>query len=278
MKIAAIQMDLAWEDRATNYRRARRFAEQAASSGADLIVLPEMFPTAFSLDTSVTAEPLDGPTATFYRSMARDLNVAVAGGFVLENNGGKPHNVSLAVDRSGNDLALYRKIHLIGVLQEDAFYAPGTWPAPFDLEGTGTACLVCYDLRFPELFRMIVDACRLILVIASWPSSRQTHWDLLLRARAIECQCFVAGVNRVGQGGGLDFTGGSAIIDPTGEIIAHGGEAEGPVLGDIDPKQADRLRSEFPVLKDRRAHLFEKLAQGATQKGIDRSMGKVTLE
>jgi len=100
-------------------------------------------------------------------------------------------------------------------------------------------------------------------VIASWPSTRQRHWDVLLRARAIECQCFVVGVNRVGKGGGLDFTGGSVIIDPLGEILAHGGEAEGPVMAEIDPSEADRVRSQFPFLKDRKPHLFERLAQGS---------------
>jgi len=181
MKIAGIQMDLAWEDRETNYTRAREYARQAASAGADVIILPEMFPTAFSLDTSITAEPLGGPTPQFYRSLARELNAAVCGGFALTNEGGKPYNVSLAVDRKGTDLALYRKIHQIGILDEDAAYDPGEWPATFDFEGMRAACLVCYDLRFPELFRMIVDACQVIFVIASWPSTRQRHWDVLLR-------------------------------------------------------------------------------------------------
>jgi len=219
-----------------------------------------MFPTGFSMDASVTAEPLDGPTPRFYRNLARELRVAVCGGFVLGRSGGRPHNVSLAVDREGNDLALYRKIHQIAVLDEQKHYAAGEWPAAFDLEGTRAACLVCYDLRFPELFRTIVDDCRLILVIASWPSTRQAHWDILLRARAVECQCFVVGVNRVGLGGGLAFTGGSAVIDPLGRTLAQGGETEGLVTAEIDPAEADRVRAQFPFLRDRKPHLFSRLA------------------
>ncbi len=96
----------------------------------------------------------------------------------------------------------------------------------------------------------------MFVIIASWPAERQSHWDLLLRARAVENQCFVAGVNRVGEGGGLRFTGGSAIIDPTGAVIASGGEQETLVIADIDPKQIDAVRSAMPFLKDRRPHLF----------------------
>jgi predicted amidohydrolase len=102
----------------------------------------------------------------------------------------------------------------------------------------------------------VVDECGLILVIASWPSTRQAHWDILLRARAIESQCFVVGVNRVGEGGGLLFTGGSAILDPLGQVLAHGGDKETLVMADADPAQVKEVRSALPFLKDRKPHLL----------------------
>ncbi len=258
MKVAAAQMDIVWHDRSANYSKAKRMAEQAREVNADLLVLPEMFSTGFSMDTDITPEPLDGPTPTLMRSLARELGMAVVGGFVLARDTGGPQNVSLAVDRNGDDLALYAKIHQIALLGEDANYAPGEWPAVFKLEGIGATCFLCYDLRFPELFRAVVDQCGLILIIASWPAVRQPHWDLLLQARAVESQCFVVGVNRVGVGGDLTFVGGSAIIDPLGKILDHGGEEETLLLVDIDPAMVAEVRTTMPFLKDRKPHLLRK--------------------
>jgi len=256
MKVAALQMDIAWHDRPANHVKARELAAQAKKRGADMVVLPEMFSTGFSMDTSITPEPLNGSTPTLLRSLARDLEMAVVGGFVLERKKAGPQNVSLAVDSYGNDLALYAKIHQIPILGEDAHYEPGHRPVPFDLQGFRAACLVCYDLRFPELFRALVDECDLILIIASWPTVRQAHWDILLQARAVENQCFVLGVNRVGEGGGNAFTGGSAIIDPAGKVLARGGDKEDLVIADIDPAKVVEVRSTMPFLKDRKPHLL----------------------
>ena len=236
-------------------------AGQAKKAEAELLVLPEMFSTGFSMNTSVTAESLDGVTPTLLRTLARKLGLAMVGGFVLLREEGGPQNVSLAVDANGNDLALYAKIHQIGLLGEDQSYESGDWPVPFSLGALDACCFICYDLRFPELFRLVVDRCELIMIVASWPAVRQLHWDLLLRARAVEGQCFVLGVNRVGQGGDLNFVGGSAIIDPLGQVIAHGGDKEGLIVADIDPAKVAEVRSSMPFLKDRKPHLFKKLAE-----------------
>ncbi|MBS1236904.1 MAG: Nitrilase/cyanide hydratase and apolipoprotein N-acyltransferase [Deltaproteobacteria bacterium] len=256
MKVAAVQMDIAWHNREANHAKARHFAKQAKAAGADLLVLPEMFSTGFSMDVSVTAETLDGPTPTLFRSIAGAMNMAVVGGFVLKGRSARPQNVSLAVGPGGKDLALYAKIHLIGILGEDGSYDPGGQPVPFGLSGTHAAAFVCYDLRFPELFRAVAAECGLIMVIASWPTTRQAHWDVLLRARAIENQCFVVGVNRVGEGGGLVFTGGSAIVDPLGQVLAHGGDRETLVMADLDLAKVKEVRFTLPFLKDRKPHLL----------------------
>ncbi len=263
MKVAALQMDIAWHDPSANHEKARSMATQAKEAGADLFVLPEMFSTGFSMDTSITPEPLDGTTPNLLRTLARELNMAIVGGFVLERDAAGPQNVALAVDRHGNDLALYAKIHQIALLGEDVNYEPGHLPVPFQLGEIGAACFVCYDLRFPELFRAVVDHCGLILVIACWPAVRQPHWDVLLPARAVESQCFVIGVNRVGEGGGHTFLGGSAIIDPVGQILAHGGDKETLLLAEIDPAMVAEVRSTMPFLSDRKSHLFKQLAEGS---------------
>jgi predicted amidohydrolase len=249
-------MDIAWHDREANHAKTRRFAKQAKEAGAETLLLPEMFATGFSMDVSLTAESIEGPTPTLLRTLAKELDMGLVGGFVLERSGGRPQNVSLAVDRHGKDMALYAKIHQIALLDEDRHYDPGEKPVPFDLKSLVAACFICYDLRFPELFRAVVDHCGLILVIASWPAVRQTHWDILLRARAVESQCFVVGVNRVGEGGGHTFVGGSAIIDPVGGVLAHGGEQETLLVADIDSAKVEEARSAMPFLKDRKSHLF----------------------
>jgi predicted amidohydrolase len=261
MRIAAAQMDIAWHDRTANHTKARLLAEEADKAGADLFILPEMFATGFSMDTSVTPEPLEGPTPELLRLLAQEHSMAVIGGFVLKRGADGPENVALAVDHNGNDLGLYAKIHQIALLDEDAHYEPGTLPVVFDLAGTGVTCFICYDLRFPELFRLVVDQCKLIVVIASWPTARQGHWDVFLRSRAIECQCFIAGVNRVGEGGGLTFTGGSAVVDPVGEILAHAGDNETLLVVDLDLAKVAETRAAMPFLKDRKPHLFKKLSE-----------------
>jgi len=260
MKLALIQMDIAWHDREINRETARKLATRARESGAEVIVLPEMFSTGFSMDTAFTAEPLTGPTPTFLRTLASDLGVWVIGGFALARKGARPHNVSLAVAPSGSDAALYAKIHLISILEEDLHYDPGRLPAPFVLGDLNAACFICYDLRFPELFRSVVDTCGLILVIASWPEVRQAHWDALLKARAVENQCFVAGVNRVGEGGGHAFAGGSVILDPLGNPLARADSGESIVTADVDPGLVMNVRRRFPFLGDRKPLLFEKAA------------------
>ena len=271
MRVAAAQMDLVWHDRSANHAKARKLAEEAARQDAELLVLPEMFATGFSLDTAVTAEPPDGPTPTFLRTLARDLDMAVVGGFVLSRLEARPLNVALAVDRRGKHLALYAKTHLIALLGEDESYQPGEGPVPFDCGPIRAAAFVCYDLRFPELFRAVVDACGLIMVIASWPAPRQLHWDLLLQARAVESQCFVVGVNRVGEGGGYAFSGGSAIIDPLGQVLARAGSDEALIVADVDPAKVTEVRASLPFLRDRKPYLFLNAAARAAANQPTRS-------
>jgi len=273
VRVAAAQMDLVWHDRAANHAKARKLAEEARGQDAELLVLPEMFATGFSMDTTVTAEPLDGPTPNFLRNLARDLEMAVVGGFVLARPPDtRPLNVALAVDRRGEHLALYAKMHLIALLGEDGSYEPGEGPVPFDLGPIRAAAFICYDLRFPELFRAVVDVCGLVMVIASWPATRQLHWDLLLQARAVESQGFVVGVNRVGEGGGHVFTGGSAIIDPLGQVLAKAGDEERLIIADLNPAKVTEVRGTLPFLRDRRPQLFRDAADRA-----DANTGKRTL-
>jgi predicted amidohydrolase len=252
MKIAGLQYAPVWEDKPANFARVQRAARLAAEHGVDWLVLPEMFATGFSLRPERTAEPEDGPTVTFLRELAQQLRLGLIGGVVLAGGGGKGRNSAVAVDERGALLASYAKTHLIGLLGEDAAHEAGDRPHPFSLDGHRAVCFVCYDLRFPELFRQVADDCALVCVIASWPDSRQRHWDLLLPARAVENQCYVIGVNRVGRGGGLAFRGGSAVYDPLGDCLAFAGSGEDLLMADIDLDRVASIREEMPFLADRR--------------------------
>ena len=252
MNVAALQCDIVWEDRTANYQKVYRFAKKAADKGADVLVLPEMFATGFSMNRAVTVEKPDGETASFIRALARDFHMNVIAGLVLEGNHGLGRNCALSVDRMGRDVALYTKTHLISILEEDQHHEPGDEPKPFPLGGMNCACFICYDLRFPELFRLIAGKCGLVFVIASWPDARKSHWNILLQARAVENQLYMVGVNRIGSGGGLSFSGGTVIYDPLGKIIAHGGDREGLVVGDVEPAMVTEVRNTMPFLKDRR--------------------------
>jgi omega-amidase len=250
--VAGLQLDIAWGDKRANFERVRRFAAEAKGRGVDLLVLPEMFATGFLLEPASTAEGEGGETTAFLRDVAHEHGMAVVGGLVRSRRNGRGANVAVAVAPDGRLLAEYSKAHLISLLGEDTVHEPGAAPRPFALAGVEVACFICYDLRFPELFRLVAAGTSVVLVIASWPAVRQRHWDLLLPARAVENQQFVVGVNRVGSGGGLDFLGGTAIYDPLGNALACGGDAEGLVVAELDLDLVAKARAGLPALKDRR--------------------------
>lgn len=252
MKLALFQMDVAWEARSKNFRKVKGLAKMAKEEGADLLILPEMFSTGFSMDLNLTMEETGGETVSFLKQLAAEMEVSVIGGVVLKGEKGLGRNTALAFDRCGREVAIYTKCHLFSYLKEDKYHEPGSGPVVFELDGTPLSLFICYDLRFPEIFRRVAQEVHLMVVIASWPSARQLHWDLLLPARAVENQCYLAGVNRVGEGGGLTFTGGSAVYDPIGNRIAYGGEQEAVILAQIEPTTVERVRREMPFLKDRR--------------------------
>ena len=252
MKIAALQMDIVWENRAANYRKAEQGAARAVENGADLIVLPEMFATGFSMNTAVTAEPQNGETVTFLKNLARTLKVGIIGGFVKALSDGRAQNCAVAVDREGVEIAVYAKSYLFSYMGEDKYHVAGDGVRVFEFDGLRCACFICYDLRFPELFRQVCRETDAAFVIASWPADRAPHWKTLLPARAVENQFYVVGVNRVGNGHGLRFQGDSMIVDPAGELLEAGNDVETILIADITSKRVREVRSAMPFLNDYR--------------------------
>jgi len=259
MLLGLYQMDCIWEDKQANLKKVEAMAKRAGDLGVDLLILPEMFSTGFSFELSITMEAEDGPIMSLLPKFAKDNRIAIMGGVVLPGEGGKGRNSAVTFDSDGSLLSTYSKCHVFSYQNEQMYHEPGKKPVLLDLKGVKIAVIVCYDLRFPELLRPLAPEFELMIVIASWPASRQTHWDVLLRARAIENQCYVAGVNRVGEGGGLSFYGGSAVYDPLGECLIRAERQECLLVCEIDPKRVHEIRNTFPFLRDMRKEFLTEI-------------------
>lgn len=253
LRVAALQVEIAWEDPPASFRRLEPWIDAAAGAGARLVVLPEMFACGFSMATERVAEPVGGPTTEFLRRAAERHGLWVAGSLPeLEAGAERPANALLLVG-PGGELHRYRKLHPFSHAGEDRHYRAGEERVTVAVEGVRLTLFVCYDLRFANQFWAAAADTDAYLVVANWPEARREHWRTLLAARAIENQAYVVGVNRVGEGGGLRYAGDSRIVDPMGRILAAGAERETLLVGDLDPAEVAETRRRLPFLADRRA-------------------------
>jgi predicted amidohydrolase len=257
MKVAAIQHDIVWEQPEENFARLAPAIADAAAQGARLVVLTEMYSTGFSMKTDRVAEPFAGPSTAFLVEQARANDVWVCGSLPERaEEHALPAN-SLVLAAPDGAAHRYAKIHPFTYAREHEHYAAGDAHVTVDVEGVRTSLFVCYDLRFADEFWSLAATTDLYVVVANWPAVRRNHWRALLRARAIENQAYVVGVNRVGLGGAeggsrLEYAGDSVILDPLGEPVAEGGADETTLLADVDPARVAAVRAEFPFFADRR--------------------------
>lgn len=241
-------------------RRSRAADLVREQSGSDLVVLPELWTVgAFAYEQFETeAEPLDGPTYGAMAAAARDAGVWLhAGSFVERAGDGSLYNTALVLSPTGELAATYRKIHRFGFDQGEAvLMSAGESLTTVALPEQTLGLATCYDLRFPELFRGLVDAGATTLVVsAGWPARRRGHWTLLNRARAVEDQSYVLACGTAGTNGGVEQAGHSLVVDPWGEVLAEAGPGEEVLTVDLDPKKVAETRDQFPALKDRRLGL-----------------------
>ncbi|MBZ5712344.1 carbon-nitrogen family hydrolase [Nannocystis pusilla] len=252
MKIAAIQSDIAWEDPEANFTRLRPWVAAAAAAGAKLVVLPEMFACGFSMATERIREDPGGPSTRFLEHQARQHDVWICGSVPEVPLGeARPYNTLVLASPHGQ-VVRYRKIHPFSFAREHEHYGAGSDHITVDVEGLRCSLFVCYDLRFADEFWGRAEQTDAYIVVANWPERRRVHWTTLLQARAIENQAYVVGVNRVGHGNGLDYSGDSRIVDPWGEVLAAGAGGETMLIADVRPEVVRDAREKFPVLKDRR--------------------------
>lgn len=239
---------------------AGRMAGEAGTAGASLICFPEQFVAGWKPNIPPgSGEHLDGPLTTAFSRMARENSIAVMGSIVEAGRESRPKNTVVVFGEDGKLLAAYAKIHLFSPEGEDRHYTAGDRIAMFSLDGTKFGIAVCYDLRFPELFRIYALAgAECMLVPAAWPCSRLSHWETLIPARALENRCYVAGINTAGRPGAL-WCGGSLATDPDGAVIGRCGAGEEAITVEVDPAAVYDARSSIPSLSDRRRDLYHRL-------------------
>lgn len=262
LTVTLVQMDCHLGQPATNFDRAEEFVSEAARRGSDLVVLPELWSTAYDLENAgAHATPLaknarDGGWFGHVAQWAQQHGIWLTGS-LLEAQNGRVNNCMALYNPAGELTAVYRKIHLFRLMQEEQYLAPGQEATLVDLPWGRAGLAICYDLRFPELFRRYALAgARLMVLPAEWPNPRREHWRTLLRARAIENQCFVVACNRVGESKGNTFFGASTVIDPWGEALIEGGAAETLLTVTLDLGRVDEARRRIPVFQDRRPELY----------------------
>jgi len=257
LTLTLIQADLAWHDAAAN-RQAFDETLGKIDSPGDLVVLPEMFSTGFTMHAKSQAEPMDGPTRQWMKEKARDLGAAVCGSVIIED-GGDFYNRFLFEAPDGEEWR-YDKRHLFRLANEDEHYRAGESRVVFSYRGFRICPQVCYDLRFPVWSRNRGDY-DLLIYVANWPSRRHLAWQTLIRARAIENQAFVAAVNRSGtDGNDLPYLGGSAVIDYLGQDLADLGDQPGHATVSISLDDCRRFRERFPFHRDADAFTLEGFA------------------
>jgi predicted amidohydrolase len=252
VKVAAIQHDIVWERPSDNFARLAPMVRAAAGGGARHVALTEMFATGFSMAADRIAEADDGPSARFLAEQARATGAWVCGSIPTRHEGGLPTNRFLLCGPRG-ERHHYDKIHPFSYGGEHEHYRGGDASITVEVDGVRVTPFVCYDLRFADDFWAEAAHTDLYVVVANWPASRSVHWTTLLRARAIENQAYVLGVNRVGTGGRIEYSGDSCIVDPFGEVLAAGeAGTEQTITADIDAVRVADVRTTYPFLRDRR--------------------------
>lgn len=250
MKIGLMQYDPVWEDKQANREKLEALLSDAEVN-VSLLIFPEMSLTGFTMSSLEHAEELDGESVKFFGSVAQRFECHVMAG-LIEQATPLPYNSLVHVLPDGSVAAVYRKVHTISYYDEDAHYQNGTTPTVTSVEGAEIGLSVCFDLRFPELYRSYVDQAVVSTInIANWPASRIHHWTTLLRARAIENQCYMVGVNRIGTGDNVQYNGHSAVFTPLGEELISAGEVEGVFTAELSQQTVESVQESFPVLNRR---------------------------
>ncbi|MCA1059400.1 carbon-nitrogen family hydrolase [Rossellomorea aquimaris] len=257
-KIGLAQMDIAFGKPEENMEKVEQWVRKAKVDGCTTVVLPELWTTGYDLTRmDEIADEGAEDSSTFLTSLSKKYSIHIIGGSVANKSMDGIRNTLIAVDSKGILVKQYSKLHLFKLMDEHHYLLPGQEDGMFSLEETKMAGLICYDIRFPEWFRKhVLLGAKVVFVVAEWPSARIDHWQTLLKARAIENQCFVIACNRVGSDPNNEFGGCSLIIDPWGEILAKGTQTEELVSAEINLQEVEKVRKQIPIFQDRRPEYY----------------------
>ena len=252
MNVFAIQLDIVWEDKLANFQKIRQLIAEAQPTKGSVVALPEMFATGFSMSAEKIAEAYAGPTEQFLSQVAKEHAVYLVAGAAMRDDQGVARNKALLFGPNGELIGFYAKMKPFSPGGEHEHYIAGKQTVAFRIGEITMAPFICYDLRFPELFRRVTAERQpeLFVVIASWPEKRIAHWVRLLQARAIENQAYVVGVNRVGKDPFYNYVGRSLIVDYNGEILTDAGKAEVCIQAPLDLAALSKYRAGLPFLQD----------------------------
>lgn len=258
MKLALLQLAVLEKNKAANIAKGLEMARKAAMNH-DVVVLPEVWTTGYSLGhLSKDAEELENGVIHQLQGIAREYGCAIVAGSVPLRRDGTVYNTSVAINKSGEIVNLYDKVHLFGLFNEERFFAPGNNFDVFDLDGVCCGSTICYDLRFPELFRhQALAGAQIIFCPAEWPEARGDIWYLLAQARAAENHIFMVAVNCAGSYKGAPFYGHSMVVAPSGKILAEGGMDEEIISCTIDLEDIGKVRKRLNALADVRKELIQ---------------------
>ena len=251
IRAAIIQFDIRRGDVEWNLATVKRRISVLAKQGMQLILLPEMWSTGFANERLKELSETTPGVLEELSGIAKRLHLTIIGS-LPEKRGGGVFNTAYIVDRDGSIAGVYRKIHLFSLTGEDRFFKPGQKALVLKTSLGPIGLIICYDLRFPELCRSLaLGGAKMVAVMAEWPAERVAHWDVLLKARAIENQLFILGANRCGKDGDLVYAGHSRIISPYGEVLARAGKRSATLSANIDLRDVEKIRKHIPCLKER---------------------------
>jgi omega-amidase len=249
MKIGLIQYSPKWEDKKVNKEKITSLLKEE-NGDVDLLIFPEMTLTGFTMQPDNYAEEIEGESFAYFSSLAEKFECDVIAG-IIENRSGKYFNTLIHIEKSGKLKNHYHKIHPFSFSSEDKHFSAGDKPVITGIDNWRIGLSICYDLRFPELYRFYAkENVHLIIIIANWPDTRIEHWRTLLKARAIENQCYVVGVNRVGKDPKLNYTGFSCVYDPMGNEIVAVENEERIIFAEIQKTEVEDVRGKLPFLDD----------------------------
>lgn len=259
MRVALLQTGIVYADPGKNLARMADLVEKSLFHNPDVVVLPEMWNTSYALSrVHELADRAGDPCAKTMGELAGKYGVNIIAGSVADLREDKVYNTSYVYDRRGELVTSYSKVHLFGLMRERDYLTGGSTRAVFELDGVKCGLLICYDLRFPELARALaLDGAVVLFIPAQWPNPCRHPWKTLLMARAIENQLYTVGVNRVGKEGKAVFFGNSLVVDPLGEVLAEGSQAEEILVADLDIERIKKIREHMTCFRDRIPAAYE---------------------